>query len=113
MHTNNFSILFKILLIFNNVFHPSKSNAPWISSEEKDQFVSTKDINAPFTNVASLQSVEFSNPTAQKISARSENWIAQNLVKEDVILQRSQKRGANISKGNSNLILILNSKLSI
>ena len=113
MHTNNFYILFEILLIFNNLLHPSKSNIPWISSEEKDQFVSTKDINAPFTNVASLQSVEFSNPTTQNISARSENWIAQNLVKENVILKRSQKRGANISKGNSNLILALNLKLSI
>ena len=113
MHTNIFSMLFEILLIFNNLFHPSKSNTPWISSEENDQFVSTKDINKPFTNVASLQFVEFSNPRTQNIAARSENWIAQNLFKEDVILKRSQKRGANISKGISNLILILNLNLSI
>ena len=113
MRAKYFFFLFEIFLILKNLFYPSKSNTPWISSEEKDQFVSTKDINAPFTNVASLQSVEFSNPTTQNISARSENWIAQNLVKEDVILKRSKKRGANISKGNSNLILVLNSKLSI
>ena len=113
MHTNNYSIVFKMLLISINLFHPSKSNTPWISSEEKDQFVSTKDINAPFTNVASLQSVEFSNPTTQNIAGRSENRITQNLAKEDIILKRSQKKGANISKGNSNLILVLNSKLSI
>ena len=108
-----FFFLFEIFLIFNNLFYPSKSNTPWISSEEKSQFVSTKDINAPFINAASLQSDALSNPTAQNIAARSENWISQNLVKENVILKRSQKRGANISKGNSNLILVLNSKLSI
>ena len=113
MHTNNNSIVFEMLLIFNILFHPSKSNTPWISSEEKHQFISTKDINTPFTNVASLQSVEFSNPTTQNIAAGSENWIAQNLFIEDVILRRSQKRGANISKGNSTLILILNLNLTI
>ena len=101
-----------MLLILKNLFHPSKSNTPWISSEEKHQFISTKYINAPLPNVASLQSVKFSNPTPQSIATRSENWIAQNLVKEDVLLKRSQKRGTNISKGNSKLILILNLKLS-
>ena len=113
MHTNKYSIVFKMLFVFNNLIHPSELKTPWISSEEKGQFVSTKDINAPFINAASLQSDALSNPTAQNIAARSENWIAQNLVKENVILKRSQKRGANNSKGNSNLILVLNLKLSI
>ena len=80
MHAKYFVFLFEIFLIFNNLFYPSKSNTPWISSEEKDQFVSTKDINAPFISTAFLQSEELSNPTAQNIAARSENWIAQNLV---------------------------------
>ena len=100
MHTNNLIFLFEIFFIFNNLFYQSKSNIPSLSTKEKDQFVSTKDINKTINDIASLQSFKSSNSTTLNITSRSDNGTAQNIVEENVILRGSQKKGEKVSKGN-------------
>ena len=87
-------------MIFNNLFYLSDSNTLSFKSKDKEQFVSTKDINKPFNDIALLQSSKFSNPTTPHIISISDNWTAQNIVKENITAKRSKKRGETASKGN-------------
>ena len=100
MHTKIVFFLLEIFLMFNDLFNLSNSSASWINSTEKEEFVSTKEINEPFNNIALLKSVKIPNLRTHNFTSRSENLIMQKLVNENVILPRSPKRGVNVSKGN-------------
>lgn len=100
MHTNNLFFLFEIFFIFNNLFYQSKSNIPYLSTKEKEQFVSTTDINKPFNDIALLQSFKSSNLTTPNITSRSDNGEVQNISDANVILRRSKKTAEKVSKGN-------------